>query len=74
MQTLFKNLGSFVKKLKKISLIMGCHSGLSGIFLAVSSTNACIQRDSRLVRHAEGGLAGMTSMVSIFGLRRIFHG
>jgi hypothetical protein len=67
MQTLFKNLGSFVKKLKKISLIMGCHSGLSGIFLSVSSTNACIQRDSRLA-----SLAGMTSMVSIFGHKEDF--
>jgi hypothetical protein len=72
------NLGSFVKKLKKTFLIIGCHSGScprlvedwSGIFLRYFAHNACIQKDSRRVRHTQGGLAGMTFQAGVITLHR----
>jgi hypothetical protein len=34
-------------------------------FFVVLSTDACVQKDSRRVRHTQGGLAGMTFQVGI---------
>ena len=57
---ILKNKGSFVKKLKKTSLKIGCHSGLSGIFLCCLFTFVYIQKDSR-----RASLARMTLQAGV---------
>jgi hypothetical protein len=53
------------KKIKKAFLKIGVIPACPDSFFVVLSADACAQKDSRRVRHTQGGLAEMTFQVGV---------